>query len=235
MPVDCYGSKKAPEVVIRQVGNEGIQVWDLKNARVLTLFDLSKYSLISSFDPEKTFYMFEPGSSIFEPEYYGISIPALITTSPDKRRYKEFAKNGGIYLRMPTWTLEELQAVRKYLADHCKEKFSLTSKDIESRFKEFGGNFRHIFAPDITKIRKYQNRAIAYLEIFPYFQSHEQHQVFLDVCENLAQYRVTMEGPEAFMKAEVELISEQVENKIRQRFSDSDANKKIEYLKLIMP
>lgn len=235
LPEDFDGSKNAPEVVIRQIGKEDFQVWDIKKARVLNCLHMSGHSLLSSFDPDKSFYMFEPSASIREPYFYEFSTPTMISASTDIRRFKEFQKHGGVKLYMPTWNLEELQAVRKYAQDHCPEKFSLTSKDVESRFKEFGGNFRHIFARDITYFRKDQDMAIAYLEIFPFYGNEEQRVIFLDVCELLAKYRVHIEGPDSFKKAGVELMSEQVEQKIRKRFSDSDANRKIEYLKLMMP
>ena len=104
---DSFGSTAAPEVVIRQVGESDMEVWDLKQGQVINYEGISR-SLLSCFDPEKSLYLYEPGESRKEPYFSGLQIPTMCSVSPDRERYKEFEKNRAVKLYMPPWTLPEL-------------------------------------------------------------------------------------------------------------------------------
>ena len=103
---DYFGSTAAPEVVVRQVGESVMQVWDIKNVQVVT-YDGSSLELLQCFDPKKSLYLYEPGKSLEEPHFEGLSLPIMCSVSPDIRRYKEFEKNGALKFFMPLWTLPE--------------------------------------------------------------------------------------------------------------------------------
>jgi hypothetical protein len=122
LPPDSFGSTKCPEVVIRQVGESVMQLWDIKNGNVMD--SVADPRLLSCFDPNKSVYLYEPEGSLKGPHYAELSIPTMCSVSPDVRRYKEFSKNGAVKFYIPTWTLPELQAVRKFIADRSPKKNS---------------------------------------------------------------------------------------------------------------
>ena len=205
-----------------------MEVWDIKNGQGMT-YDGSSLGLLKCFDPKKSLYLYEPGKSIEEPYFEGLKIPTLCSVSPDSRRYKEFQKNGGVKLYMPIWTLPELQAVRKFIADRNPEMMPLTEEDISGRFHDFGGIIRHVFSPDIDEVSKQQQRAIEDLD---------PKKVFLDdidrgskgVSHLVAQYNVTTEGPKAFRKANIDFVSVKVREAVEAQFLHLDFNDKIRML-----
>ena len=156
---DVYGSTDPPEVVVRQLAQSHMEVWDLKGGEVLE-YQGSSLGLLQCFDPKKTFYLYEPGKSKIEPHQEGLEIPTMCSGSPDKRRYKEFCKNGAVRLYMPTWTLPELQAIRKFVFDRNPEQMLLSENDISERFNAFGGIFSHVFIEDFDTVKGKQERAI---------------------------------------------------------------------------
>jgi hypothetical protein len=94
-------------------------------------------------DLTKTLYFFEPGGEVIGPILS--PIPTLATVSPDTRLYKEYRKQqGAITLYMPVgpkmiyWPLG-----RFTMSNLMKEK-------LRERFADFGGIFRHIFAPPLS-------------------------------------------------------------------------------------
>ena len=86
---DYFGSEAAPEVVIRQVGESEMEVWDIKGGKVMQYEGISR-SLLQCFDPKKSIYLYEPGESNKGPLFAELSIPIMCSVSPDIRRYKEF-------------------------------------------------------------------------------------------------------------------------------------------------
>jgi hypothetical protein len=224
---DSFGSTSAPEVVIRQIGDSKMEVWDLKQKSVLLYYGNNE-GLISCFDPRKSLYLYEPGGSLNSPHYVGLSIPTVCSVSPDIRRYKEFGKNGGVKLYMPTWTLSELLAVRRFVADRDPEQMKLTESDIEQRFSEFGGIFRHVFSDDVATIRNQQDEAVALLDPRNFLidnidRGHLSHLI--------AQFNVRTDGPRAFREAHIDLVSAEIQEKIEKRFSLLELQDKISMLK----
>ena len=55
------------------------------------------------------------------------------------------------------------------------------------------------------------------------------------VSHRIAQYHVVMEGDQAFLQAHVDIVSDKVEKRIRNRFQSLDTNDKIELLKKMIP
>ena len=98
LPPDCYKNCKPPKIIIRQKRKSfSIYVLQEKISFKLENFDLDN---LICFNPEETLYLYEPDDLLAEP-LYDHSIPTLSTNSPDKRRYKEFVKNGAVTLYMP--------------------------------------------------------------------------------------------------------------------------------------
>lgn len=60
---------------------------------------------------------------------------------------------------MPSWTLEQLLTINKYDQNLSKEA-SITDKEIESRYKEFGGIFRLIYKKE-SKISIISDKAVS--------------------------------------------------------------------------
>ena len=225
---DSFGSTDAPEVVIRQVGQSDMQVWDLKQGRVLN-YAGSFRSLLMCFDPKKSFYLYEPGDSLKGPHYLGLKIPTLCSVSPDERRYKEFKKNGAVKVYMPTWTLDELQAVRDYIHKRSPDAMPLNNSAIAERFNIVGGIFRHVFAPNFNAVLKDQEEAIKELEPKK-FSLNKLDRQLKGVSHYVAQYRVTTEGDDAFLDANIDIVSEAVRNATVARFRELKLDEKIDTL-----
>ena len=225
---DVYGSTDPPEVVIRQFGESVMELWDLKKGQVMDCVD-STHLFLSCFDPRKTFYLYEPGSCFNEPHQVGLSIPTMCSASPDNRRYKEFCKNGGVKLYMPTWTLPELQAVGKFVFDRSPERMPLRLEDVPVRFATVGGIFRHLFAEDFDEVKENQRRAIQELDPKK-FLLNDIDRGTEGVNHFVAQYRVVTEGDNAFRKASIDFVSEEVRNKVEAEFTTLDLNSKARFL-----
>jgi hypothetical protein len=84
-----------------------MQIWDILNQKVYICRDGDRLFL-SCFDPEKSYYLFEPLSEKIEPHCVGLRIPTLSTVYPDESRYKGFVRHGAKNLYMPVWNHEEL-------------------------------------------------------------------------------------------------------------------------------
>ena len=222
---DSYGSTDPPEVVIRQVGQSVMQLWDIKKGQVMACVD-STYLFLSCFDPKKSFYLYEPGKSKTGPHFEGLEIPTMCSVSPDERRYHEFQKDGAEMLYMPTWTLPELQAVRKFVFDRSPEQMPLNEKDISKRFDEFGGIFRHVFARSTRNIERKQTRAIQNL-VPKAFMDKEIDEERREVSHYVAQYRVDIEGDDAFREAHLDFASELIRKRVEVRFFKLGLNDKI--------
>ncbi len=67
--------------------------------------------------------MMEPNDLNCEP--YVTDVKTFITASPDRSRYKEFAKRGACKLYMPVWTLEELLTVGADVYAHTAILFNI--------------------------------------------------------------------------------------------------------------
>ena len=145
--------------------------------------------------------------------------------SPDVSRYKEFYKNGAVKLYMPTWTLPELQDVRKFAADRMKEQMPLTQEDISERFHEFGGIFRHVFSPELDRVREEQKRAIEDLDPSEFDRGRRE------VNHLVAQYRVDTEVSDAFKRAHIDIVSRSVRQAVEAQFFKSDLKDKIRLLR----
>ena len=224
---DSEGSTAAPEVVIRQVGDSVLEVWDLKQEQVLYCVNSNSYGVLSRFDPLKSIYLYEPEGSVYGPLYYGHWIPTVCTSPPEALTFKEFVKNGAVEIYMPTWTLPELQAVRTFIADRSPERMPLTEVDIAERFHAFGGIFRHVFAPNPDFIKEEQKRGIDELFLGDIEQGRQE-------CSDhvyVAQYSVETQGSRSFEDAEIDFVSDGVREAVEARISALDLEEKVRLLR----
>jgi hypothetical protein len=91
----------------------------------------------------------------------------LATVSPERKRYKEFEKNGGLKLFMPLFRLSELQEIGKHIRQQPSTsdttKILLSNTSIDARYHEFGGIIRYVL-PDNNRmlafVRSDRNQAI---------------------------------------------------------------------------
>ena len=202
-----------------------MQVWDIKRGHVLDCVNPSP-RLLHCFDPEKSFYLYEPGRSREEPPYEELLIPIMCSVSPDDVRYKEFQKNDAVKVYMPTWTLNELQAVGEFLYKRNPVQMPLEPADIAKRFLAVGGIFRHVFASKFSTVLAAQRVAISVLDPKK-FKLNKIESELEDVSHHVAQYRVVTEGPKAFEEANVDLVSDGVREAVEARFLKLDLNEKI--------
>ena len=169
LPPDYNGNTEPPKVVIRQVGNSTVTVYDTSSGEALDLDMLrgSTYKVLSAFDGPDSLYLFEPGGTVAEPFFEGLVIPTLITVSPNILRYKEFKKNGGKIVYMPVYDLDELLGIGAYLRDNGLVppgmEAEYTDKEITGRYARYGGAIRLVLpmtAIDIEDNCLEQNEAI---------------------------------------------------------------------------
>jgi len=208
LPPDSFGSTQAPKIIIRQVRTQ-FQIWDLQKGTVFG--HLASPDLLGCFDPTQCLYLFEPEGTLETPFFGGLLIPTVCTVSPDVRRYKEFRKNGGVEVYMPIWTLPELQAVRDFLAER-NTKGLPTKKEIDSRFREFGGIFRHVFTHDLKSLREQQRAAILALDPSKLLWNSIDRQ---DISHHIAQYRIPTTGANAFREWNIDFISDEAMKKVK--------------------
>lgn len=159
LPPDYNGCTDSPKIVVRQDGVD-MTVYDIEN-RVAYKCVASKL-LLECFDPKSTLYLYEPGELKAEPFFSGVKLPTLATVSPDSKRYKEFTKNGGLKMFMPTYTSDELSAAGDYLLkqSHLSEamKDLYSPVNIAKRHDEFGGIFRHVLPSSVKLLQDYYEK-----------------------------------------------------------------------------
>ena len=206
-----------------------MEVWDLKRGEVLK-YEGSSLGLLLCFDPRKTFYLYEPGTCFDEPHIEGLEIPTLCSASPDIRRYKEFCKSGAVKLYMRTWTLPELQAVRKFVFDRSPKQMPLSENDISERFEDFGGIFRHVFPPNATAIKVDQRRAIQALDPKE-FLMNDLDRGLNGVSHFVAQYRVVTEGDNAFQEAYIDFVNDKIPIEVEAEFLNMSLSDKVGLLR----
>lgn len=175
-----------------QRGASAIQVMFLEEELAFTT-EPPRSSVIESFHPESTEYLFEPSgltNGVTEPFWNGLSLPIKAMCEPDKRRYKEFCKNGGVKAYMPCWTEEELVLAGRMLEDkgQVPEGMDYSEKGIRGRYRQFGGIIRHVLPSSVDYlegIEGEQSGALKSLEAeklrvladFPEIERHNDYNI----------------------------------------------------------
>jgi hypothetical protein len=169
LPIDCFGSTNPPDIIVRQICGEEIQVYDTANETVYKLPDANDIFLsLKKHDMyHRSLYLIEPGLRIKIGPYL-TDIPTLITVcSSDISCYHQFQKHGGVYFYMPCYTEQELLTLGHYLRGGKKDdddddvtspptsipsrlpegmdEKEYTEESLKNRFKQFGGIIRSVF------------------------------------------------------------------------------------------
>lgn len=88
-----------------------------------------------------TLYIYDGITGMVSPPLLS-SCKAAILTSPNINAYKQAEREGCIRIAVPSWSLDELLAVRDY--------FDSSEVDVERKYKKFGGSMRYVFGLDET-------------------------------------------------------------------------------------
>ena len=169
LPPDYNGNTNPPKVVIRQVGNSTVTVYDTSSGEALDLDMLrgSTYNVLSALNGPDNLYLFEPEGTVVEPLFEGLVIPTLITVSPNILRYKEFKKNGGKIVYMPVYDLDEPLGIGAYLRDNGLVPPGMdaeyTDKKISGRYARYAGAIRLVLPMTASRVKEHlaeQNEAI---------------------------------------------------------------------------
>ena len=204
LPPDHRGSSDPPKIVIRQMGQKNMIIYDIEE-KVAERISMNP-NVFDCFDQYTSLYLMEPEVSKVEPTIGGLWLPTLLTASPLLDRYKEFCKNGGEKFYMPVFELKELQAIGKYLLDHKNAipdemKAVYTPGRIQERFDEFGGIFRIVLPRSVKVVftmREERKRALSQCVASDILNSEgnieEAH-----ISHLLMQYDVDRDGNDAFL------------------------------------
>lgn len=215
-----------PDIVVRQIREEGIEVFDISNETVYEVPDtkLIFRSLLTRNQKLKSLYLMEPGASNNEP--YRLNIPTLITVSPNTSRYKEFLKHRAIPFYMPSYSEQELLTIGRYLRgtgrvpEDMEEEYK--EESLKKRFKQYGGIIRHVLPTSIDNMLVTLNaQRSVLLDVKDMNQA--VHILSAETIEDkrvshfIAQYEVpctTEDNTIKFRQAHLEIVSEDVRNKL---------------------
>jgi hypothetical protein len=232
LPPDCFGSTEPPRFVIRQEGTRRMTIYDVVNRRAERV-EGNRGTLLDCFDPETSLYLMEPAESRIEPHFASLYLPTLATVSPDSSRYKEFCKNSGKAVYMPTFTLKELQAIGKYQLDEgkvpqeLKEEYS--PEQITERFRRYGGIIRHVLPESIYYSKtciENQKKAIKSCDAHALLVSQdlEDH----DVSHFIMQYSVKWVNTERpFWDISLDFVSDDIASKMDEKICNSNLKDKM--------
>lgn len=96
IPLDSYQSTDPPQIIIRQIGNYMIDIFDLVSHTAFSFEIADQPKILKRFHELSGAYsvvhFYEPGPCETEP--YTCALDTLMTVSTDAKCYKEFVKNG---------------------------------------------------------------------------------------------------------------------------------------------
>lgn len=209
LPPDESGSRDPPEVIVRQFkDDEMIVYWMAKKVA----HDVKVSArVLNCFHGVKMLYLYEPFNVLCEP----LSCPSMtLVTTSNPVRYKEFCRQeGALKFYMPSYELEELLDVGRYLRtqpDVMKSPplvAAYSDCEIEKRFREFGGIYRHVLPRNLDVIDDYRSQrrtAIFRLEGERLLLGNTVEDPGVD--DFLAHYVVEKNGTDAFVKTKIDII-----------------------------
>jgi hypothetical protein len=148
LPPDYYKSTAPPAVVVRQLETT-VYVLFLKEQKAFRIERQHATSVLSCFIPEKTLFLYEPGSISDPVPSANFTAPMFTALSPNPLRYKSFSKRGADTYYMPTFEYSELVLIRNHLlsvnaiSEEMRPHFA--DHEFRERFTQFGGIFRSMF------------------------------------------------------------------------------------------
>jgi len=231
LPPDHLGCTNSPKVVIRQV-QDAFYVHFIETRQVQT-FSPGNINIFSCFDPDSSLYLYEPQALLKEPYYHELDLPILATVSPDDRRYKEFCKNSATKFYLPTWNLDDLLSIGKFMRENKKpsqdDQELYTDKQITGRYQEFGGILRHVFPldfGDLDIIRKERDRNIHEVDA-KYLLTVEGEIENNRTSHLLIQYKVNTSGNKAFKEYTTDFVNESIVTRLESKLDHVDQTERI--------
>ena len=213
------------KVIIRQEGQD-LAFYFPQTCQVFETISISQGTkFLSMINPDVALYLVEPLASLEEPRLTGIK--TVITSSPDRRRYKEFNKRGGTLFYMPVWELDELISVGAHIQAHTTDdwlKEELNPEKIEARYYQFGGIFRWVIPRDLRMIQIAERNQCDVLNLTkpshifrPGANIERRDEVKESISHLILQYRVAYGGEhegaaDEFTNFELVLASEYVKD-----------------------
>lgn len=221
LPPDWLSCTEAPTIVVRQIGENSMTVYDLTENTADKIKSIDN-TLLECFDPKSTLYLHEPRTSLAELLFYGHNIPLLSTVSPDISRYKELVKNGADQVYMPVYKLSELLTIGRFLVDQGVEAkgVSYAAADIKERFARYGGIFRHVLPIEFSAVRsaeREQKKALQAADAGVLLASSDLEQP--GVSHFLLQYKVQQSGADQFRSYTIDITNEYVRTRLQTKFN----------------
>lgn len=119
LPPDCFGSTKAPTVIIRQLGKTKLSFLLIQDNLAFDITNFSSMNLVNildCFDVKNTLFWYEPGEEdSVEFSFEGIKTPTLATITKNEN-LKKIIKNEGKMTLMPGYSKDELDSIIEFLA-----------------------------------------------------------------------------------------------------------------------
>ena len=219
LPPDSMNSCEPPEVVVRQVGLDKVQVFFIKEKVAHELKTASPWYVLSCFDPNTTLYFFEPDTEEIEPVIKTSVKSILATCSPNIKRYHEFRKNRAKTRYMPLFTKEELLTIGRHMREQPgfpSELTDLYSDDgIIIGYKEYGGIIRHVLPDDpetYKELEGLKNDAIEDLDWQQYMRNPKLENP--RISHFIVTYKVT---PPNFHEVSYEIVNQAMEERLEER------------------
>jgi hypothetical protein len=234
LPPDWNKSTAAPKVVILQIGDDKMIIYDIENRKAQEIKGISS-SVLDCFDPKTSLYMMEPGrTKDVEPFYEYLQIPTLITVSPGVSRYKEFNKNGGNFVYMPCCNKKELRAMGAYLLKNKCVPSALETEyspeKISKRYSQFGGIIRHVLPSSLGSMQTTltnRKRALISCDVHALIVSGDIEHT--NVSHYIMQFHVARTGGKLAFSQEpvLNFVSEDVRNELKNKLFEASLEDKI--------
>jgi hypothetical protein len=185
--------------------------------------------------------MFEPGFSRRETYASGFE-RTLITASPDTSRYKEFLKNKGIPLYMPSWEKNELMALFHYGEKNgwfkdSKTKDLYSEESVTERIRMFGGIIRHVFIESTNELEglmSMRDETLNTVDVKKLLEAQSLEDA--QISNYIKQYQVyfdkdDFQGSFSRNRKYLDFVSDEVKKHCLAKLSKVDFNVKFNYLK----
>lgn len=171
-------------------------------------------------DPS-TVFLFDPyGGAPREPKR--VTAFTVVASSPDKRNFKEFAKQtGSRKFYMPCWTWDEIELILPHLPFEPERS--------RQRYEKFGGIPHYIFDTKEDWDRELDD-AIAITSCSDLYQSIGGPEMLRSVSHKVLQYKVDIPS---YKKSHVIFASDYVSERIVQRLAEREHAELVKFVKYV--
>jgi len=169
-------------------------------------------------DP-KTYFLFDPYGGLAPREPRRVGAFTIVASSPDKRNFKEFAKQTGSQkFYMPCWTWSEIEKVIPYL--RCDRETA------RKRYEMFGGILRYIVGNDQWKVEL--DNAIKSTTFLELQRSVGGAEMLSSVSHKILQYQVD----DSYRSTNVRFASKYIAEQVTQRLAETERSGLLHFLYL---